>query len=407
MNCGLLGRLLGHSYSCQIHEKLADYHYQLYEKEPEELEDFIRNGDYTGLNVTIPYKKTVIPLLDTLSPIAQELGAVNTIVRRKDGRLMGHNTDFFGFSSMLERSGLQAEGKKALVLGSGGASATAQAVLRKAGAQVAMISRSGEDNYENLHKHRDAALIVNATPLGMYPRVGVSPLSLDEFPALEGVLDLIYNPARTKLLLDAEERGLVAQNGLWMLVAQAWESAQWFTGSRIPQERIPQIHRQLRMQMENLVLIGMPGCGKTTLGAALAQAMGREFVDADRVLEDRFGPIPEIFATQGEGAFRALEAQVLAELGKRSGLVIATGGGCVTRQENYRSLHQNGIIFYVQRPLEQLPTNGRPLSSQQGTAVLFEARQPLYLDFSDHAVENTKEPQAAVDAILKIWEEAL
>lgn len=407
MNCGLLGRALGHSYSCLLHKELGDYHYQLYEKEPEELENFIRNGDYAGLNVTIPYKKAVIPFLDALSPIARELGAVNTIVRREDGRLIGHNTDFFGFSSMLEHTGLEVQGKKALVLGSGGASATAQSVLRKAGAQAVMISRSGADNYGNLHKHRDAALIVNATPLGMYPDTGVSPLSLDEFPALEGVLDVIYNPANTKLLLDAQERGLVTQNGLWMLVAQAWESAQWFTGSTISQALIPQLHQKLRRHTENLVLIGMPGCGKTTLGAAAAQAMGREFVDADQVLEAQFGPIAQILTTQGEAAFRDMEAQILAQLGKRSGLVIATGGGCVTRQENFRSLHQNGVIFYVDRPLEQLPTNGRPLSVQHGTAALFAARRPLYLDFADHVIENGAEPQAALDTILKIWEEIL
>ncbi len=407
MNCGLLGRTLGHSYSPQIHAKLGDYAYALYENEPEELEDFLRRGDFSGLNVTIPYKKAVIPFLDDLSPIARELGAVNTIVRREDGTLIGHNTDFFGFSAMLKRSGLEVAGKKALVLGSGGASATAQAVLRKAGAQVVVISRSGENTYDNLEKHQDAAVIVNATPLGMYPKVGVAPLSLDGFPALEGVLDVIYNPAKTQLLLDAEERGLVTQNGLWMLVAQAWESAQWFTGSPIPQERIPEIHKALRGQMENLVLIGMPGCGKTTLGTALAQAMGREFVDADQVLEARFGSIPEIFATEGEAAFREMETQVLAELGKQSSLVIATGGGCVTRQENYPLLHQNGVIFHIHRPLEQLPTAGRPLSVQRGTAALYEERKPLYQAFGDYTVENTQGPQEAVAAILKLWEEGL
>ena len=229
MKCGLLGRKLGHSYSPQIHAHLGDYPYTLFEKEPEEIEDFLKTGDFTGINVTVPYKKTVIPYLDQLTEMAQKMGAVNTIVRRS-GKLIGHNTDPFGFLTMLEDSGLQVSGKKVLVLGSGGASNTAVAVLKDLGAQVVIISRSGENNYENLDLHRSAAVIVNCTPVGMYPNAGISPIDLDLFPHLEGVLDMIYNPARTKLLLDGEKRGLVAVNGLLMLVAQAKESAEWFLG---------------------------------------------------------------------------------------------------------------------------------------------------------------------------------
>ena len=230
MHCGLLGKKLGHSYSPQIHSYLGDYPYTLYEKTPEELETFLRTGDFTGLNVTMPYKKDVIPYLDKLTDRAASLGAVNTIVRQKDGTLIGHNTDYFGFHSMLKRSGLEVTGKKVLVLGSGGASATAQYVLKQEGAEVVVISRNGENNYHNLERHSDASVIVNATPVGMYPDVGVSPVSLELFPYLEGVLDIVYNPARTQILLDAEKRGLIAENGLWMLVAQAKESAEWFTG---------------------------------------------------------------------------------------------------------------------------------------------------------------------------------
>ena len=271
MQCGLLGRKLGHSYSPQIHAMLGSYGYALFEKEPEALEDFLKNGDFTGLNVTIPYKKDVIPFLDELSDRAKRLGAVNTIVRKPDGRLIGHNTDYFGFETMLADSGIDMQGKKALVCGSGGASNTAVAVLREHGAHVVILSRSGPDNYQNLERHADAALIVNATPVGMYPNVdGAAIEDLSLFPKLEGVLDLIYNPARTKILLAAEERGLKTENGLKMLVAQAKESAEWFTGCSIPDSRIDGIHHAMRLEMENIVLIGMPGCGKTTIGRLLA-----------------------------------------------------------------------------------------------------------------------------------------
>jgi shikimate dehydrogenase len=402
MRCGLLGRTLGHSYSPQIHGALADYGYDLFEKEPEELEAFLKNGDFHGLNVTIPYKKAVIAHCDALSPTARKLGAVNTIVRQNDGTLIGHNTDYFGFRSMLERSKLQVSGKKALVLGSGGASATAVAVLQEMGAKVVVISRNGENNYQNLHLHVDAAVIVNATPVGMYPKCGTSAVSLDLFPALEGVLDLIYNPAKTKILLDAEERGLVAVNGLWMLVAQAKESSEWFSGNAIADTEIAKIYTKLRSQMENIILIGMPGCGKSTVGKLISQKLGRKFVDADAEISKRGGKsIPEIFAEQGEDGFRALETQVLAELGTQSGFVIATGGGCVTRQENYRHLHQNGVLFWLQREISALPTDGRPLSANGKLEEMYRIRKPMYQAFSDHVVRNTT-PEAAALEIIEI-----
>ena len=274
MECGLLGRKLGHSYSPQIHACLGDYSYTLFEKEPEEVADFLKSGDFTGLNVTIPYKKTVIPYLDELSPAAKKLGAVNTVVRREDGTLFGHNTDYFGFASLLKRSGLDVAGKKVLVLGSGGASNTVTAVLTGLGAEAVVISRSGENNYENLQRHEDAAVIVNATPVGMYPNTGVSPVDLKRFPMLEGVLDVIYNPARTQLLLDAEAFQIPCANGLWMLVAQAKESAEYFTGKSIDDAVIAKIYGTLAAQMANIVLIGMPGCGKSTIGALLAEKLG-------------------------------------------------------------------------------------------------------------------------------------
>ena len=400
MQCGLLGRKLGHSYSPQIHGLLGSYDYKLFEKEPEDVGDFLKNGDFTGLNVTIPYKKDVIPYLSQLSPVAKRLGAVNTIVRRQDGSLIGHNTDYFGFRYLVERSGLTVRGKKVLVLGSGGASNTAVAVLQELGAQVVIISRSGENNYHNLHLHHDASVIVNTTPVGMYPNTGISPIDLNLFPQLEGVLDAIYNPARTQILLDAEKQGLVAMNGLWMLVAQAKESAEWFTGSVIDQGKIPEIHACLRRQMENIILIGMPGCGKSTIGRLLAQRTGKKFVDADEALEARLGrKITDIIPQDGETVFRQMESDTLAELGKQSGLVIATGGGCVTRERNYPLLHQNGTILWLTRQLHKLPTEGRPLSQPGKLQEMFAQRQSLYRQFADAEISNDGPVEETLTAI--------
>ena len=406
MKCGLLGRKLSHSYSPQIHAHLGDYPYELFEKEPEEVGAFLQNGDFTAINVTIPYKKDVMPYCAELTPRAVAMGAVNTIVRRADGSLLGHNTDYFGFSSMVRRSGLDPKGKKVLVLGSGGASVTAVAVLREMGAKVVVISRRGEDNYEHLHRHADAAILCNCTPVGMYPNNGLSPVDLSSFPSLEGVLDMIYNPARTKLLQDAEKRGIVAENGLWMLVAQAKEAAEWFTGNPVDDGKISKIHAILRCQMENIVLIGMPGSGKTTVGKLVAEQCGKTFVDADAQIVKAAGkPIPQIFTEEGEAGFRAWETKVLEDLGKRSGMVLATGGGCVTREENYEILHQNGTIFCLNRSLERLPTEGRPLSQASRMEEMYRIRKPLYDRFADHEIDNNGAPEDTVRAILTLWEE--
>ncbi len=404
MKCGLLGRTLAHSYSPQIHAHFGNYAYQLFEKEPEELEAFLQTGDFTGINVTMPYKTDVIPFCSELTDRATQLGAVNTLVRKPDGGLIGHNTDYFGFYSTIMRMGLSVSGKKVLVLGSGGASRTAVAVLKELGAEVVVISRAGENNYKNLHLHQDAAVIVNATPVGMYPYTGVSPVSLDLFPGLEGVLDIVYNPARTQLLLDAEARNIPCENGLWMLVAQAKEAAQWFTGNPIDDCIIETIHRKLRRQMENIVLIGMPGCGKTTVGQLLAEKTGKQFVDADAYIEESAGiSIPEIFQKEGEAGFRARETQALSQLGQRSGLVIATGGGCVTREENYPLLHQNGRICYLKRDISALPTDGRPLSQAGHLEEMYKIRKPLYERFADWSVVNDGTPVETAEAILKGW----
>ena len=406
MQFGLLGRRLGHSYSPQIHGLLADYDYCFFEKEPEELADFLKNGAFTGINVTIPYKKDVIPYCAELTPLAKRLGSVNTIIRRADGSLLGHNTDYFGFETMLLASGLSVTGKKVLVLGSGGASNTVESVLQDHGAKSVVISRSGENNYTNLHLHSDASVIVNTTPVGMYPNVGTSPIDLEQFPHLEGVLDVIFNPTRTKLLLDAVKKGLVTMNGLLMLVAQAKEASEWFSGNSIPDCRIAQVHAALRRQMENIILIGMPGSGKSTVGGILAEMTGKTFVDADAYLVEKAGrSISEIFAAEGEAAFRAMETEILADLSKQSGLIIATGGGCVTREENYDSLHQNGCVFCLVRDLEMLPTDGRPLSKTTKLKEMYKVRKPMYQHFANYHIDNNGPAQLAADRILEIWEE--
>ena len=393
MQCGLLGRKLGHSYSPQIHSQLGRYDYRLFEKEPEELEDFLKNGDFTGLNVTIPYKKDVIPFLDELSPRAKALGAVNTIVRR-NGKLIGHNTDYFGFETMLLSTGVSLQGKKALVCGSGGAN-------------VVVLSRTGKDNYQNLNRHSDAALIVNATPVGMYPNVEASPIEdLAAFPMLEGVLDLVYNPARTSILLKAEALGIPCVNGLRMLVAQAKESAEWFTGEPIDDSCIEMIYSRLRRQMENIILIGMPGCGKTTVGASLAKILSRPLKDADAELEQAVGrKITEILPTDGEASFRSLESETLLDLGKQSGLVVATGGGCVTIPNNYEKLHRNGTIVWLKRDLNLLPTDGRPLSQTGHLQEMYQKRAPLYARFADFSVENSGDPGETAEEIIRILED--
>ncbi len=404
MRFGLLGRKLGHSYSPMIFDLMGGYEYLLHEREPEGIEDLLKNGDFDGLNVTIPYKKEVLQYLDEVDGLALRLGSVNTIVRR-DGRLVGHNSDYYGFASMVKRTRIDVAGKKVLVLGSGGASVTVCAVLEDLGANVVIVSRSGENNYDNLHLHADAAVIVNTTPVGMYPNNGTAPLDVSRFPELEGVLDLIYNPARTQLLLDCEKYGIPGYNGLWMLVAQAKKSAEWFLDQELPDSIIRTIHWRLRDRMENIALVGMAGCGKSSIGRLLAKETGKEFVDSDAEIELLAGKtIPEIFAQDGEEEFRRLETEVLAQLGKRSGLVIATGGGCVTRERNYPLLHQNSRILWLKRCPTRLPTEGRPLSQKTTPAKLYDQRKPMYKAFGDAAIDNDGTRGETLTEILKILE---
>ena len=404
MQCGLLGEKLGHSYSPQIHRELADYDYRLYEKAPEQVEDFVRRGDWHGLNVTIPYKKTVIPFCDELSETAAAIGSVNTLLRRADGTIYGDNTDAYGFETLLTGTHPDSiAGQKALVLGTGGASVTVCAVLKKHGAEVVTISRSGENNYQNLDRHADASLLVNTTPVGMYPKNGIRPVDLAVFPKLKCVLDVVYNPARTALLLQAEKLGIPHAGGLTMLVAQARRSSELFLGNTLPDEEIPRITKLLSDSMQNIILIGMPGCGKSTVGKILSQRLNRPLLEADADLVKAAGvPIPTIFEAEGEAGFRRRETAILAQLGKQSGTVISTGGGCVTRPENYPLLHQNGTIVWLRRDLDKLAREGRPLSLNADLHAMYATRQLLYQRFADFAVENTGTPEETADAILEV-----
>ena len=401
--CGLIGEKLGHSFSPAIHGKLADYEYKLYELSPEQLGPFLEKKEYDGLNVTIPYKKTVIPYCDELTEAARSIGSVNTIVKRPDGTLLGHNTDYDGFMWLLKNAGAQVKGKKAVVLGTGGASVTVQAALRTLGASpVIVVSRSGEDNYENISRHADAKILVNATPVGMYPKTGVSPVDLDTFTALEGVFDVVYNPAKTQLLLEAEKRGIPCANGLGMLVAQAKAACERFTGKPIDDEKVYTIKAEMERNTRNLMLIGMPGSGKSTVGAALAESLGRKLVDVDeRIVELAGCSIPEIFEKEGEEGFRRIEHQALCQVSKESGLVIATGGGVVTRPENMDPMRQNSLIVWLLRDTALLPRDGRPLSQTNSLTEMFKVREPLYRAAADCVADNNGSLEDTVKQILE------
>lgn len=402
---GLLGEKLGHSFSPQIHACLGDYEYKLFEVAPENLGDFLRSGTFEGLNVTIPYKKAVMPYLAEISENAKAIGSVNTITVLPNGTLRGDNTDYDGFLYLVRRSGIAINGKKALVLGTGGASLPVKKVLSDLGArEIVSISRTGENNYQNLDKHFDADLLVNTTPVGMYPNNLQSPLSLDGFAHLSGVLDIVYNPQKTKLILDAEQRGIPAFSGLTMLVAQAKRAAELFLQTKIDDRKNDEIYETLSRQMKNIVLVGMPGCGKSTVGKALAKRLSRPFFDADEEIVRRAGkPIPEIFQAEGEAGFRKIETEVLFDLCRQSGAVIATGGGAVTVPKNHDILRQNSLVVFINRDIAVLPTAGRPLSEQNDLHEMFRHRLPLYRAVCDYEVDGNGKIQTVTDRVAEVY----
>lgn len=397
---GLIGAKLGHSFSPCIHRELGYKGYKLIELERPALGRFLRRGAFGGLNVTVPYKKEVISYCSWLSPEASRIGSVNTIVKR-NGLLHGYNTDYFGFVYMLRKTGIEVKGKKTLVLGSGGASLTVQAALRDLEAKsVTVISRTGENHYGNIERHADAQVIVNATPVGMFPNVDDAPLSLDIFEKCEAVADLIYNPSKTRLLLDAEARGIPCTNGLLMLVAQAKAAAELFHGCQISDECIEEITARIERRTKNVVLIGMPGCGKTTVGRLLARSLGRDFADTDEMIVRESGrAIPEIFASDGEEAFRALEHSVIAREAKKSSFLIATGGGSVLRADNCDAMRMNSTIVYLRRDLDKLPSAGRPVSQSVPVEEIYRRRAPIYEKLAELYVDNNR---GALDAALEI-----
>lgn len=410
MTCGLIGRRLGHSYSPQIHRALADYDYKLWELEPEELETFFRRQDFIGVNVTIPYKQAVILLLDELSETARAIGAVNTVVRR-GGKLHGDNTDFAGMAALIHRIVLSLEGKKVLILGTGGTSKTAVAVARSLGAaEVYRLSRSGRDGaltYEDAARlHADADVLINTTPGGMYPAVEGCPVALDAFPNLSGVVDAVYNPLRTNLVLQARSRGIPAEGGLYMLAAQAAYASALFRGCETSQRDIDLAYQTVRREMENIVLIGMPSSGKSTVGRALAERLGKRFADSDALVTERIGmPIADYFAQRGEAAFREREQEAVADLAATGGQVIATGGGAILRPENVTALRRSGRLVFLDRSPEKLiATADRPLASdREALRRRYEERYDLYCAAADLHIDGDGTVEETAQRIEKEW----
>ena len=388
---GVLGRVLGHSYTPTIYKELAGLEYVRFEREPEDLQAFMTGDEWKGTNVTIPYKRAVMEYLDELSPLAERMGNVNTITRLPDGRLRGDNTDYFGFQCLVEELGVEVAGKKALVLGAtGGAGTTASMVLGDLGAIVMPVGRTSEVNYDNIAQQSDAALLVNCTPAGMFPHCPDAPCTLEGLDALEGVIDIVYNPARTGLMLGAERRGIPCIGGLLMLVAQAAQAVERYTGQVTPRERILDVTERLSRREQNIALIG------------------REHIDLDRALEERLGmPCADFIVEHGEPAFREQETAALADISKRSGLVLSTGGGVVTRDENYPLLHQNSQIVMLNRKLDELAHKGRPITARDGIDKLAEQRMPRYRAWADYIIDSRDCAANTAQALLDTLPSAL
>lgn len=388
---GLLGKTLGHSYSPEIHKALGNSAYTLFERAPYELATFLAQPDLKGLNVTIPYKQDVMSACQNVSDAAKRIGCVNTMVRQTDNSWYGHNTDYDGFLFMLKRANITITGKKVLILGDGATSHTVHIALEDLGArEIIHLSRKTAPFYEGAPKHgHDTDVIINTTPVGMYPNCPNQLISLDDFTHLSGVIDVIYNPYRTALLIEAEQKGIPYSDGLPMLVGQAVAAATLFQNKTFAPEEAEKIITKLRNEQENIILIGMPGVGKTTVGNALANRFNRPLIDCDDEFEKRYCHPGEYIATHGEADFREKETALLQELCKTTGAIIATGGGVVTRPENYPILRQNGRIYWLRRPLTALATDNRPLSQGglERLETLYATRQPLYTAFSQYSID--------------------
>lgn len=403
MEYGLIGERLGHSFSKVIHEKLENYTYELHEVAKEDFHAFMEARDFKAINVTIPYKNDVIPYLEYIDPVAKEIGAVNTIVN-KEGKLYGYNTDFLGLKDLILKNDMDYRNQKVLILGSGGTAHTAGYVAKWLGAsEVVYVCRSGSASMEKLREQGEAcitydeveaggveaAYLINTTPAGMYPKNEGCPMDIRKVRGLLGVVDVIFNPLKTNLVLDALEMGLKAEGGLYMLVSQAVHAIEYFLDKKIPTSEIDRVFREVYEEKENLVLLGMPGSGKTTLGKYLD--IGKEFVDSDWQIEEKYGPIPELFETYGESGFRDRESAVIEELAKQTGRLIACGGGAILRQENLRNLRRNGRLFFLDRPLEDIrPTKNRPLSQDaEALKKRYEERYPIYVREADEIIKIT------------------
>lgn len=405
MEYGLVGKSLEHSFSPELHGIFADYKYELFELEPEKLEAFFTERRFKGVNVTVPYKEAVLKYLDEISPAAKEIGAVNTIVN-KDGRLFGYNTDFFGLCGLTEKSGIKLEHKSVLILGTGGTCRTAAAVCRSLGAhsmlRVSRTPQAGEISYTEAKNHPETEVIINTTPVGMYPNSSEVPIDISAFPKLCGVVDVIYNPIRTRLVLAAKERGIPAVGGLYMLAAQAAKAAELFCGKSVPDEKITAAYKVLLRQKENIVLIGMPTSGKTTVGRLVAKKLEKRFFDSDELTAALEGKsIGGIFESGGEAAFRCAEKRVLELLSKQRGAVIATGGGAVLDESNMTLLRQSGRVYHLDRPTELLiADDGHPLSSTRAELEkLAEQRSPLYRRSRDVRIDGAQTPEKAANEI--------
>ena len=407
MKFGLLGRTLGHSFSPRIHSALGNTNYELFEREPSQLQEFFADPELQGINITIPYKVNALEACDVVDPRAERIGCVNTMVR-KDGKWHGYNTDYDGFVFTLQHAGIDVSDKECIILGDGASSATVHVALEDLGARnIVHLSRKTAPFYGDAPNYYETAqIIINCTPIGMYPHNPANLIDITQFSKLEGVVDLIYNPRRTILLLQAEMMEIPHCDGLPFLVAQGVEAAKHFQGESFGTKEIEQILRDMRREKENIILIGMPGVGKTTVGKALGEEMGRTCVDVDHELEKEIGDISTYITEQGEPAFREKEAEMIAKFGTQTGLIISTGGGCVTVPKNFAHLRQNGRIYQLTQPVEHLSTSGRVLSSGgiERLRELEAMRTPMYESFAQCIVEHNRNAPETVSAILEDFE---